>query len=44
MTVHEAEILISANQEVRDLAESGNLKKIHENYNAIKEKVDISYL
>lgn len=44
LTVHEAEILISANQEVRDMAENGSLKKLHENYNAIKEKVEVSYL
>ena len=44
LTIHEAEILITANQEIKDMAENGNLKKLHENYNAIKEKVEVSYL
>lgn len=44
LTVQEAEILISANQEVRDMAENGNLKKVHDNYAAMQEKVEVSYL
>jgi hypothetical protein len=44
LTVHEAEILMSANQEVRDMAEKGDLQKLHTNYNQLKDKVEAEYL
>lgn len=44
LTVNEAEILMTANEEVRALAEKGELKKLHANYNALKDKVEADYL
>ena len=44
LTVQESEILISANQEVRNMAESGELKAIHAKYTDLKSKVHTEYL
>ena len=44
LTVQESEILISANQEVRNLADSGELKNIHSRYNDLRTKVQTDYL
>jgi hypothetical protein len=41
LTIQEAEILMTANQEIRDLAAKGDLQKIHANYNQYKEKVEV---
>jgi len=42
--VREAELLISASPKVRTLAESGDLKTLHEKYNAIEKKYQADYL
>jgi hypothetical protein len=44
LTLKEAEILIAANKEVRDLAESGSLKDLHNRYNDIHGKIESNYL
>jgi hypothetical protein len=44
LTVKEAELLISANPNVRTLAENGSLKSLHERCKAMQEKVDVDYL
>lgn len=44
LTVREAEILMSANENVRSLAESGDLRKIHTQYEQTKEKAEREYL
>lgn len=44
LLVKEAEILITANQGVRDLADSGELKAIHDRYNDAKARVGTEYL
>lgn len=44
LTIKEAEILIAANQEVRDLADAGGLKKLHNRYNDIHGKIETYYL
>ena len=41
LKINEAEILISANQSIRDLAEKGDLKKLHQNYLQLKDKVEV---
>jgi hypothetical protein len=43
LTVREAEILISANDEVRNMAESGGLKELHNKYNALTGRVESEY-
>ena len=43
LTVREAEILISANEEVRNFADQGGLKELHNKYNALTGKVEIEY-
>ena len=44
LTVNEAEILISANSEVRSLADSGELKQIHQKFNDLSASVHADYL
>ena len=44
LTITEAEILISANEEVRDMADSGELKRIHSYFNELTGKVQTEYL
>lgn len=44
LTIKEAEILMSANHEVRELANSGNLKALHSRYNELKGRVETEYL
>lgn len=44
LSVHEAEILISANSEIREMAEKGDLQKLHANYNRLKDRVEAEYL
>lgn len=43
LTIKEAEILMSANDEVRGLAESGALKQLHQRYTSLKNKVEQDY-
>ena len=43
LTVREAEILIAANEEVRNLADNGGLKDLHQRYNDIHGKVETDY-
>lgn len=43
LTVREAEILIAANEEVRNLAENGGLKDLHLRYNNIHGKIETDY-
>lgn len=40
LSVREAELLISANKSVRDLAETGELQKIHKKFNELHNKVE----
>lgn len=40
LTIKEGELLISANQSVRDLAETGELQKIHKKFNELHSKVE----
>jgi len=44
LTIREAEILIAANQEVRDFADAGGLKQLHNRYNDIHGKIENNYL
>ena len=44
LTIREAEILMSANDEVRGLADSGALKQLHQRYTSLKSKVEQDYL
>lgn len=44
MTLGEAELLISAHQGVRDLAESGELAKIHQKYDELHKRIEGDYL
>jgi hypothetical protein len=41
--VREAEILIAANSEIRDLAENGQLHNLHERFNDIHGKIETDY-
>ena len=43
LTVREAEILIAANEEVRNFAETGGLKDLHRRFNEIHGKVETDY-
>jgi hypothetical protein len=43
LTVREAEILISANEEVKNLADQGGLKELHNKYNDLAGKVELEY-
>lgn len=43
LTVREAEILISANDEVRNLADQGGLKELHNKYSELTGKVELEY-
>lgn len=43
LTVREAEILISANEEVRNFADQGGLKELHNKYNVLTGKVEMEY-
>ena len=43
LTVREAEILISANEEVKNLADQGGLKELHNKYNDLTGKVELEY-
>lgn len=42
--MQEAEILMTANEEIRALAEKGDLKNLHRNYDKLKSKVEVDYL
>jgi hypothetical protein len=44
LTVKEAELLISASDEVKGMAEKGDLIKLHERCKGIEDKVDSGYL
>jgi hypothetical protein len=44
LTVREAEILISANQEVRDFADKGDLRALHNKFHEVQSKVESDYL
>jgi hypothetical protein len=44
LSVKEAEVLLSAGASVRSLADSGELKQIHERFNAAKSRVETEYL
>ncbi len=44
MTVREAELLMTANEEVRNLADSGELRKVHSRYQEAREKAELSTL
>lgn len=44
LTVKEAELLISANEEVRALADSGELRAIHNRYNDVRTRIETEYL
>ncbi len=44
LLVKEAEVLMAANSEVRQLADSGELRQIHDRYNAAKNRVETEYL
>jgi hypothetical protein len=44
LTIGEAELLISANADVRSLADSGELKNLHARYNELNSKIQADYL
>jgi hypothetical protein len=44
LTVGDAELLISANQDVRKLAETGELSKIHTKFEDLQKRIDGDYL
>ncbi len=44
LTVGDAELLISANQDVRKLAETGELAKIHTKFEDLQKRIDGDYL
>lgn len=44
LLIKEAEVLMAANSEVRQLADSGELKQIHDRYNQTKNTVEVEYL
>ena len=44
LTVGDAELLISANQDVKDLAERGELIKIHSKFDELQKRIDGDYL
>ena len=44
LMVREAEILISANSDIKGLAESGNLRELHEKCRNIQDKVEADFL
>lgn len=44
LSMKEAEILITANPDVRAMAEKGDLKTLHDKCKSIQEKVDADYL
>ena len=44
LTVGDAELLISANQDVKDLAERGELVKIHSKFDELQKRIDGDYL
>ena len=44
LTVREAEILMTANPDVRALAEKGDLKSLHERFKSLQDKVDADFL
>ena len=43
-TLGEAEVLFAANDNVNELAESGNLKQLHDNCNNLSEAAESSYI
>jgi hypothetical protein len=43
LTVREAEILIAANEEVRNMAETGGLQDLHKRYNDIHGRIETDY-
>jgi len=43
LSMREAEILMSANKNVRDLADSGELQKIHSKFNKLNERIEVDY-
>jgi hypothetical protein len=44
LTLREAEILASASSEIRAMAESGDLKLLHEKFRTLTDKVSSEYL
>jgi hypothetical protein len=44
LTVGDAELLISANQDIRKLAETGELAKIHTKFEDLQKRIDGDYL
>jgi hypothetical protein len=44
LSVKEAEVLLSAGESVRRLADSGELKQLHSRYNAVRAKAEGDYL
>jgi hypothetical protein len=44
LSVKEAELLLSAGSNVRNLADSGELKQIHSRFNAAKARAETEYL
>jgi uncharacterized protein with NAD-binding domain and iron-sulfur cluster len=44
LSVRDAEFIISANSNVRNLAESGELAKIHSKFDALENRVEGDYL
>lgn len=44
LTIKEAEILASANDELKTFAENGDLRQLHERFSIIKDQVETDYL
>ena len=44
LSMHEAELLASANPTVQAMAESGDLKSVHNKYNTLSEKIESDYV
>lgn len=44
LTLREAEILASAGEDVKIMAEKGDLRNLHERFRIIKEQVEVDYL
>ena len=44
MTVKEAEIMMSASPDAVDMAEKGDLKTLHENYNSTCQQIEADFI